>query len=673
MKNDNKITRLNLSELIIEINSREIKPISFPNSDIIGIASYLNENENFLDGFNFPLNDWHYVSNPDVTYKYCTIDNFSKFISEKTGEEQNFSFWRFVATLCWTSLNIENLIVTEIQKALMEGKPIEINKNDLTPLLLLRLHNYSEWSKFLNLNIKNKKWHNIIELTSLSCLAYNKFEVDNIENILVSYYLLFLKRERDNKVEVLEETYNSTLSKKEKLCAYIEFFLEAKSIKGDYTFENSLIFNLITNSKTKPGTEFQVFNSGIYSIIELYSEKENRNTIDYIFSYFKFHLNEKNSGKLYYDPNFVHIEQTKEEKAFIDFIHFIETIASEKWSKNIDTYCLRAYESAKDSGVLLDIFGYWIIKAFSNEITTELVAIFSNCITEDAIKILEFYSDTKNDKFSNTGSVIDKIFRNIGFKEDIPSPIELRDLYLPLEPISGNTWLNDFNVEHLLFNASLKAEIKFAQEYNEFFNEREDDLIRDLFDDNIKPAFDSAIREINRYIKNKKDYWALSWSRLRLIEEKEKGPDIAMKIVVNVSTKVQFEKFLFIQVKALTKQKNKFTSSWSINRKQLQDLIKLSDSSFYLLLTPSYISNHQRVVPASIVKGMLQANNKEVALNDNIATLGAHSLSQFLIFDVLAGWQGTQNQKIANWIEGRLGMKTRYLLEIELKKGNNND
>lgn len=674
MKNDEKTKRLNLSELLIEINNKKIKPISFPESNFVGIASDLEENENFLDGFNYHLNDWHYVNKPDVKYKYCTTDDFSKYISEKTGEEQNFAFWRFVATLFWTSSDTENSIVKEIQNALMEGKPIDLTATDLTAFLLLNTRNYSsEWSKFLNSNIKSKNWHNIIELTYLCSIAYHEFEADNIEKLLLRPYFLFLKKNESNKIEALEKAYYSTLTKKEKLSAYIDYFLEVKSFKGDYDFMNSILFHLISNCKSNYRTEIQVFNSGIHSIIESYSKMEFRNTFDYIFSYLRFHLNSKSSGKIFNDQNFVLIEQTKEEKAFIDFIHYIETIASEKWSKNIDTYCLRASEVAKDAGELLDIFTYWIIKAFSNEITTELVAIFSNCISDDAIKILESYSETKNDKFSSTGSVIDKIFRNIGFKQNIPSPIELRDLYLPLEPISGNTWLNDFNVEHLLYNASLKAETNFAQEYNSSFNEREDDLIRDLFDDNLKPAFESAIKELNKYIKSKNDYWALSWSKLRLKEEKEKGPDIALKILVNISTKIQFEKYLFIQVKALTKQKNKFTSSWTINRKQLQDLINLSDSSFYLLLTPSNISNHQRVVPASIVKGMLQANNKEVSLNDNIAALGAHSLSQFLIFDVLAGWQGTQNQKIANWVDSRVGMKTRYLLEIELKKGNNND
>jgi hypothetical protein len=473
-------------------------------------------------------------------------------------------------------------------------------------------------------------------------------------------------------IESIENAYYSSLSKKEKMDTYVDYFLESSTFKADYNFEQSFIFRLIFNCRSKFGSEFQVLNSGIRTTIDCYS-KADLNTMDYIFSYLKYHMDSKNSKKIFYSRNFNLFEATNEEKKLMDFIKFIEIIASDRWDKNIDTYCLRASEVAKDAGELLDVFTYWIIKAFATEISAELVAIFCTCISDDAIRMIEYHSERQNDKFSSTGCVIDKIFRNIGIKENTPSPIELRDLFLPFAPISGITWLNDFNIEHLLFNASLKAENNFAQEYNNSFNEREDDLIRDLFDDNMKSAFETAIKEINLYHKSKNSYWTLSWTKLRLIEEKVKGPDIALKIKVCVSQKVEFEKYIFIQVKAISKQNNKFASSWTINRKQLQDLINFSDSSFYLLLTPSNLSNHQRVIPASIVRGMLQANNRQVSLADNIAAFGAHSLSHFLIYDVLAGWQGTQNQANINWLEKRKGMKVRYLLEIELKSGIEND
>lgn len=671
METDENLDRLNISELIEEIKTKQIRPIAFSNSNLTGIASYLKENINFLNDFNRELNTWGYGN--EYLYKYVSENNFAKFISEKTGEDENIALWRFAAAIFWENINSRDNKVKEILNSLITGTPLDFQEWGIDDLFLMDLRNQSEWGKFLNQNIHDEDWQKLIEITRLCYISSTEFKDTELENTVFYYYCLFLDKVAKIDSKSLVKIFHSSLSAEEKANEYICFFLESRNFESDYDFTKSFICRLIYNFEPDEESEIKLLNSGIRSIIDRYSEK-NRSALEYILCFLKFHINSKNEGKKFIIHDLNIKINTKEEEATIDFIHFIETIASDKRNINIDTYCLRAVEVAKEAGNLLEVLTYWIIRAFSNEITTELVAIFSESITNNSIKRLEYFSqNNEKDKFSSTGCVIDKIFRNLGIRPNNPSPIELRDLYLPFEPISGSTWLNDFNIEHLLYNSSLRAESNFAQEYNNTIYEREDDLIRDLFDDNLKSSFEIAIKELNLYNKNKNDFWSLSWTKLRLVEENTKGPDIALKVKVNVSMKVQFEKYIFIQVKALAKQKNKFKSAWTINKKQLNDIIKLSDSSFYLLLTPSMLSNHQRVIPASIIKGMLQANNKEVTLSDNIASIGAHSLSQFLIYDVLSGWQGTQNKDIISWLENRKGMKTRYILEIELRKGKNHE
>jgi hypothetical protein len=671
METDEIKNRLDISELIEEIKTKDIRPIIFSNSNETGIASYLKGNDGFLNGYHGELKIWGYSNEYD--YKYVSENNFAKFISDKTGENEDIALWRLAAATFWDNINHHDNKVIEILNSLITGSPLDFLEWDVCDLLLMDLKNHSKWGKFLNQDIQDENWQKIIELTRLCYISSTEFKDTEVENTVFNYYCLFLDKVAKIESKSLVRTYHSTLSKEEKTNEYIDFFLESRNFEGNYYFTSSFIFRLIFNYEPNAESELRILNSGIRSIIDRYSEK-NKNALEYILCFLKFHTNSKNAGKKFIIHDLNISTNTKEEKATIDFIHYLETIASEKWNINIDTYCLRAVEVAKETGKLLEVFIYWIIRAFSNEITTELVAIFSECITNNSIKRLEYFSqNNEKDKFSSTGCVIDKIFRNLGIRPNNPSPIEMRDLYLPFEPISGSTWLNDFNIEHLLYNSSLKAESNFAQEYNNTIYEREDDLIRDLFDDNLKSSFEIAIKELNLYNINKKDFWSLSWTKLRLVEENTKGPDIALKVKVNVSMKVQFEKYIFIQVKALSKQKSKFKSAWTINKKQLNDITKLSDSSFYLLLTPSILSNHQRVIPASIIKGMLEANNKEVTLTDNIASIGAHSLSQFLIYDVLSGWQGTQNKDIINWLENRKGMKTRFILEIELRKEKNKE
>jgi len=65
---------------------------------------------------------------------------------------------------------------------------------------------------------------------------------------------------------------------------------------------------------------------------------------------------------------------------------------------------------------------------------------------------------------------------------------------------------------------------------------------------------------------------------------------------------------------------------------------------------------------------MLKASGKKVALLDNIAVLGAHSLSHFLIYDILAGWQGTQEKELIYCFDKQKEKRARYLLEISIKK-----
>ena len=95
-------------------------------------------------------------------------------------------------------------------------------------------------------------------------------------------------------------------------------------------------------------------------------------------------------------------------------------------------------------------------------------------------------------------------------------------------------------------------------------------------------------------------------------------------------------------------------------------------TAFYLLLTPSSVSGQQRVLPVDVADGVLkEAGNQEV-LSDSIAGRCAHSLAHFLIYDVLAGWQGDPRKsplKNPKAGEERRGRAARYVLRVEFVYG----
>jgi hypothetical protein len=119
----------------------------------------------------------------------------------------------------------------------------------------------------------------------------------------------------------------------------------------------------------------------------------------------------------------------------------------------------------------------------------------------------------------------------------------------------------------------------------------------------------------------------------------------------------------------------RFLGSWAIDTDQLGQLLRWSDASFYVLFCPEVFASQQRLIPASLIRAVLDSREVPVPqkpnVSDQVIAPLSHSLSQFLIYDVLSGWQGSTQPELVGLVQGEAfpGAPPRRIIEVHLRRG----
>jgi hypothetical protein len=362
---------------------------------------------------------------------------------------------------------------------------------------------------------------------------------------------------------------------------------------------------------------------------------------------------------------------TPEQHAILRLYEHLEMLEKNSYGMEHESHLARAAAAATQAGYLLAAFAPSLIRAFADALANELVEILSAASDDRLLERIRPLTDGQH-RLEKIGAIADTILRRCG-AIPIASEVDARPLLGTLAPIRGQTWLNDLGLENLLHEAARAGELAFADEYSRAWREHEDDLLRDLFDVFVAPKLMVAIQTANQVLSKPGRRWYLRWSKFSKNEEFEHGADLALEVKVMVHQQIEFRKTCFVQVKRMETKGERFLSSWRLNAQQRADLLReFGSTAFYLLLTPAAVSGQQRVLPVDVADGILLQARKQEILPDSVAGCCCHSLAHFLIYDVLAGWQGDvtksalQNPKTAH---ARPGRSARYIVRVELEYG----
>ncbi len=675
--NSDTINKFDLTEIIGKLKEWKVYPFKFSNGGKEIISEDPNGNNFFSEFFNIKnFETWSYNKYPNEK-KYCiSIDDFKNALALKTGENPDTVLWRLASVFALQKIFDRFSISREssyekMNESLISGKALVMDDKIFEILISQKVprdDNFG-WIDLAANDPKNDAWKDLSMTIRLlaGCSRNNLVMDDDMRCILRRCLAIFWKGAPGFGLnDIISIKGGNFKKKKEEII--------------DATF------------KFKPQFEIPYYRDfAMWKLLE--SENQDDNLKDLIIctrSLFVENLNTNNPAELaiclikkriaenemeglnyehFYNLNFSSFP-VQDYNLFLFVLH-LDHLANGRWSNEAESHRLRAIESASACGEWLPAFTPWILRAYSKFILDELIKIFSTLATEELLDRLEDITDDLKERYTQPASAADLILRKCGRKQKIESSIEIieRNLIGPIEPIRGQTWLNDLNIESLLYESIRQAESEFSRYYFKYWKEHEDYLLRDLFDNHIRIKFLEGIEKANVQALRPNDRWEIQYSKLQPLEEKSSGADIALFVEVYSQRRIIFRRLCLIQVKKMKRSKTRFTSTWRIDPEQVTNLLKITDYSFFLLLTPEIISAQQRILPADTVRGILNVIDNKESLVDSLAAPPSHSLAQFLVYDLLGGWQGTVKKELTDWIDKRDGAAPRFILDIKLSRG----
>jgi hypothetical protein len=254
---------------------------------------------------------------------------------------------------------------------------------------------------------------------------------------------------------------------------------------------------------------------------------------------------------------------------------------------------------------------------------------------------------------------------------------------LSTHPEDRHTWMGNRELEALLLRTISNTERKFCLEYDQHWQSDEEQLTSRLF--NTMEAEFSKIKPIvSDFVRHKLISPVTIDLKYRQVSKQEEGgkgigtetlgADLMFLVNVEERRTLVTRRASFIQCKKLfrTKKQTAWETSFKIQRKQRDDLIDQSESSFYLFFVPPVVQEECWILQARLVKTLMQLNQSQTTLPKAIAYQASRSLATWMTYDLLGLWVGDERADFVN-VAGGLGdgKKPYGMVEISVKFGNN--
>ncbi|QRK04007.1 hypothetical protein JQX13_27390 [Archangium violaceum] len=243
----------------------------------------------------------------------------------------------------------------------------------------------------------------------------------------------------------------------------------------------------------------------------------------------------------------------------------------------------------------------------------------------------------------------------------------------------GRTWLRDRDLEELLLGAFSRVERDFSARYPEHFREDEARLVTRLLED-LKHEFESIRSDLSILLSQGQPVpleLDLQYRRTRAPVEGESAPEGLRPGGVELAfvLKVEVESFLTTKRAVLvqaTKLERRGEGQWAPNirlaREQVDGLLGQSESSFCLFLVPPSLRAECWMVPARMVRGLMEAQGSLSTVSREGAQRVARSLAQWMTYDLLGLWTGDDRPAVLERAEGNPERGPDFIVEISVRK-----
>jgi hypothetical protein len=241
----------------------------------------------------------------------------------------------------------------------------------------------------------------------------------------------------------------------------------------------------------------------------------------------------------------------------------------------------------------------------------------------------------------------------------------------------GRTWLKDRDLEELLLGAFSRVERDFSARYPEHFREDEARLVTRLLED-LKHEFESIRSDLSILLSQGQPVpleLDLQYRRTREPVEGEPSPESARPVGVELAfvLKVEVDSFLTTKRAVLVlARKLEHRGEWAPNlrlgREQVDGLLGQTEASFCLFLVPPSLRAECWMVPARLVRGLMDAQESLSTVSREGAQRVARSLAQWMTYDLLGLWTGDDRPAVLARTEPGAERGPEFIVEISVRK-----
>jgi hypothetical protein len=243
----------------------------------------------------------------------------------------------------------------------------------------------------------------------------------------------------------------------------------------------------------------------------------------------------------------------------------------------------------------------------------------------------------------------------------------------------GRTWLRDRDLEELLLGAFSRVERDFSSRYPEHFREDEARLLTRLLED-LRHEFESIRSDLSLLLSRGQPVplaLDLQYRRTREPVEGETTPEsprpagveLAFVLKVEVDSFLTTKRAVLVQARKLEQRgEGQWAPNLRLAREQVDGLLGQSESSFCLFLVPPSLRAECWMVPARLVRGLMEARESLSTVSREGAQRVARSLAQWMTYDLLGLWTGDDRPAVLERAEGRAEQGPDFVVEISIRK-----
>jgi hypothetical protein len=245
----------------------------------------------------------------------------------------------------------------------------------------------------------------------------------------------------------------------------------------------------------------------------------------------------------------------------------------------------------------------------------------------------------------------------------------------------GRTWLRDRDLEELLLGLFSRVEQDFTAHYPEHAREDEVQLVTRLLDGLKRESERIGADLSNLLAQGQPVPRVLDFqyrSHLPPPEEgaaeappKAPGPvELAFVLTVEAEPFLRTKRAVLVQVRKLEERgEAQWAPAFRVQREQVDTLLGMTEAAFCLFLVPPLLRSECQVVPARLVRELMETQGSLTQVPREAIHRPARSLAQWLTYDVLGLWTGDERPTVLEHAEGRTEPRPDFTVELSLRKG----